>query len=186
MSASVPTPPTILLRVELDDDDPSVVIEDVADFVWRLTDDGSFRFDEMPSVAIMSVRVEHFFNEVNNGGLSQWYTNNGCATDIVENTEAALRAMKASNHAEIVADFRRLIGDPDHEALIAAWRERESVDPAVDALDDRFFRLGSDELQSRQRDWLVGSGALTVVTEEAYWAGLAALKAHAAVARRAK
>ncbi len=183
-----PKVPTILVpRSAHDDAQDTALVSAVVDFVNAMLFEAAYERGEIPREAMLAYHTDYYLGQVMNGGHEGFVDNGFWEPRMVEDIAAGLDAMRAEPYRGIFSDLRRLV-----EA-----EGRPADDPAMGALDDRFFAQDAYETFSPAiARWLRGLPVLEVVADadlagrmrglaEANAQGPARLAAREAEARRA-
>ena len=154
----------------IDDEDPSVLIYNIVQFVNALAEHGAFNSDELPLNALRSYHVDYYLAQVANGGHGQFVGNSRWEEMMIQNISDGLRAMDAGPYIEIFDDLREFIeSNPDQAAEIAAGRGFGEQVAAIEALDDRFLAEDCHQtITPANARWVRGLSELRVVPDSEF------------------
>lgn len=154
----------------VDDEDPSVLVYNIVQFVNALAEQGAFNSDELPLNALRCYHVDYYLAQVANGGHGQFVGNSGWDEMTIRNISDGLRAMDAGPYVEIFDDLRKFIdSNPDQAAQVAAGRGFGDQVPAIEALDDRFLAGDCHKtITPANARWVRGLPELRVVPDSEF------------------
>ncbi len=170
-------PPIVVPRSVYDGADPADLVLAVVNYVNAMFQHGQFQRDELPRSALMAYHSDFYLAQVANGGHGQFVGNSGWVPVIVEDIRLGLQAMRAGPYAGIFTDLVRLIeSDKARAKTIADGGGFGEIDPAIKALDDRFFAQDCYKtLTPAIAAFLRGLPELEVVADASYSARMNAL-----------
>jgi len=167
----------VVRRSSYDSNDETRLVSDAVDFVNAMQQQGLYRRDELPQNAMRAFHSDYYLAQVANGGHGQFVGNSGWVPIVIQDIAEGLAAMQADPYAAIFADLKRLIeSDSERAAKIAAGGGFGEIDPAIKALDARFFQHDVYKTFSPMiARWLRRLPELEVVADTQYNARLSEL-----------
>ncbi len=124
--------------------DDVALVESVVDFVNWTMDTPLLVFGEIPPEAYWCYHADYYLAQVNNGGHGQFARNSGMGERTLDNCRRGLVAMGATDYLAIFDAFMTIMtGDPALTTAIKDGGGFGKIDPAIEQIDSRFYKLGN-------------------------------------------
>lgn len=151
-------------------EDAAELVAEVVRFVNRMMQQGAYLREELPHSAFLSYHVDYYLAQVSNGGHGQFVGNSRWHELTIRDIEEGLRLMQAAPYVEIFQDLKKLIeADPARARAIAEGGGFGKIDPAIEALDARYFAQDAYKvLTPANANWLRGLPEVKVIPDADY------------------
>ena len=146
------------------------IVSDAVDFVNYMQQQGAYLRNEIPPNSFLIYHTDYYLAQVANGGHGQFVGNSGWNPIIIKDINEGLAAMNAEPYRSIFSDLCRLIeSDKERAERIAEGSGFGEIDPAIKALDERFFEHDTYETFSPMiAHWLRSLPELEVASDANY------------------
>ena len=159
----------ILIPASAIADDAAVYapVSAVVDFVNAVLHRGHYRRWEIPQAALDAYHADYYYAQVCNGGHSQFIRNSGMPDATLDDAEAGLAAMGATEMLACLREMRAWAREHIGEAMIQDGFETRAE--ALDTLDQRLYAADEDSGYHKAANrWLQGLSEIRVVPD-AQW-----------------
>ena len=153
-----------------DSSEQTDIVSDAVDFVNYMQQQGAYLRDELPPNSHLAYHTDYYLAQVANGGHGQFVGNSRWDPIVITDITRGLAAMNAEPYRSIFSDLCSLIeSDKGRAERIAEGSGFGEIDPAIKALDDRFFEHDTYKTFSPMiARWLRGLPELEVVADADY------------------
>ncbi|MBH0236271.1 DMP19 family protein [Methylobrevis albus] len=181
-----PVPKIYLSEPAIRSSDAYAVVGQVIEVVNFLCFRHGYMMDEIPAEYAMVYSADFYYQQVLNGGHGQFTHNAAGHENTWRFARAGLAAMGAADYLAAFDELCAILArDPARAEAIRKGAGFGTIDPAIEALDTRFFELHrTAPLTGIMTPWLVARPEVEVLPAEAFARRLDELAADPALAAR--